>query len=286
MKIQAILVSLLLSAQVAAQAAPATYAIKLHRPFKAGTKFELSYKSTLKRVRTIDGVADMNDKNEVVLSGLGEVVEVDSIGRPKQYKFKVKECTANGKVLVSPGMEMSVERGPKGRPQFLVGGSFLSVEKSQLLTSALPLGQEGQPTDDQVFGTAKRQPVGGTWPANGALAAASFQSVLPQAQGTTVQGRCKLEQVKKVNGLECLIISGVVKSSGGMSMTSTMLEAYPVDVKQPRQESSGSMHFAISQPRVSVVIDDSNVKIYNFDVKEEPHITPAMDATSAPTVSP
>lgn len=223
------------------------YEIKLVRPPKVGQKYKLTVDGAMTRTATIS-VGERKVVNEdgfgVRLEGVAEVMEVNKDGEEAKVSLRVGKLTritADGETELLPANRVVTATGGKTETTFASDQGELSEETKEALDLVLPMGEEDGYSDDTIYGTKKRQPVGGSWDldAKAAAAEAKDDEVLFDAKDIT--GSLKLEKVEKVDGVECLFIAGTTeikhftaKAPEKMTMERGSLKAkysgtYPVD---------------------------------------------------------
>lgn len=206
---------------VAADDAQRDYEIKLTRPETVGLRYTMTAEGALlRRTTLIVGGQSRRQPEEglgVKLEGTVEVLAVNDKGRATKIACDVSRC-----VLVTSG-EGEKELIPAGKTIIAEGAADETTFKLKDGQGELPPGAaaaldlvislENDPddsTDDEVFGTAQRQKVGGEWPMDAERMARDAQNEGVKVKKESVSGAVKLAAVEAVDGAECLKLTGRV----------------------------------------------------------------------------
>jgi hypothetical protein len=236
---------------VAVSSAPAQtpdYEIKLARPPKVGQKYAIKAEGAMSRNTsyTIDGkdAGTVTDGFGVQLEGTVEVLGVNKDGEEGKAACTVTKCvriTDEGEKEIVPAGRVVTATGGKEDTTFAVDKGTLSEEAKAALDLVLRMGEEDGYNDDKIYGTSKRQPVGGTWDIDAKAASDEAAADDVKFDPKDITGSLKVEKVEKVDDVECLRIAGdtevkklSAKPPEGMKYDSGSLKArywglYPVD---------------------------------------------------------
>ena len=245
----------LLAATLSA-AADQAYTIKLHRPAKAGERFRVDLEGHMKS-RSAQQVGDLESADteqwRAHLKGTVEIGKVNAVGNPTELQVTVESFTMKeGKFT-----EAAVEKGGVIRARYVKGETefeYLDVESGlgvpvregrlqEALKLLFTLG--GQQTDDQPFGTAKKQKVGSSWKVDPKAVAASAKEDDVVVDPKNVSGQMKITKAARVDGHDCLELNGQFKVTGVKPpqrfprnlrlaksvMTGKLLTQLPIDLK-------------------------------------------------------
>jgi hypothetical protein len=202
------------------------YAIRLTRPMKAGQSYAWSADSTV--INTLPvlppasgspnaaaaAAATVTDTVSVHLEGVVQILNVDKDGEVTEMACTVQECTARTakerKTVVQPGRVILVEAG-KWKPKLTATSGNFTIEDDVLLRSVLPVPRLDDTTDDDVYGTAKKQNVGESWNVRPDQMLRSWAAAGYKLKANHVSGSVKLKAAELVDGVECLRVSGRAK---------------------------------------------------------------------------
>lgn len=211
-------------ATLAAAAAADTYAIKISRPSKVGERYGLTATVSDQRAGTftVAGKEPRRQSADVKLALAGEVtvLEVSPRGRETKVSCAVTRCELtppDGKVvpLVRPGQVLSAAWQGKEEVVTVEGGEPLPRDAVDLLRAVLPVSDPDLPDDDATFGTRDRKRVGDAWDADREqLLAGAQRQQMPVAKGG-VGGRVTLAEVRKVNGVDCVVLRAKITATLG-----------------------------------------------------------------------
>jgi hypothetical protein len=242
------------------------YQIKLVRPPKVGQKYSLTADGALTRrsAYTVGGepAGVINDGYAIHLEGTVEVLEVNKDGEESKSACTVSKCTritAEGETELLPAGRVVTATGGKTDTTFAVDKGELSPEAIATLDLVLSLGEDDGYNDDRIYGTTKRQPVGGTWQLDAKAASDEAKADDVKFEPSDVSGTLKVNAVEKVGDVECLKISGdttiksfTVAPPEDMKFVRASLKArysglYPVDVAAggPVREQMSVTHNAV-----------------------------------------
>jgi hypothetical protein len=231
----------------AAVAQTPDYEIKLVRPPKVGQKYTLTVDGAMTRTATI-AVGERKVVNEdgfgVHLEATVEVLEVNKDGEEAKVACRIAKftrLTRDGEAELLAAPRVVTATGGKTETEFAVDEGQLSDEAKEALDLVLMMGEDDGYNDDIIYGTKKRQPVGGSWDVDQKAAADEAKADEVVFDPNDIVGSLKLEKVEKVDGVECLHIAGTTeirqftaKPPENMTMEKGSLKAkysgaYPVD---------------------------------------------------------
>jgi hypothetical protein len=224
------------------------YEIKLVRPVKVGQKYSMTADAAMTRVTKISLAGEKATVQEdgfgVRFEGTAEVLFVNSDGEESKVACTIGKCvriTPMGETEIIPAGRIITATGGKEDTTFTIDQGKLSDEAEQALDLVLRMGEEDGYNDDRIYGTANRQPVGGTWNLDAKASSDEAKADGVKFEPKDITGTLKLEAVEKVGDIECLRIGGdteikslTAKSPEGMKFESGSLKArygglYPVD---------------------------------------------------------
>jgi hypothetical protein len=240
-----------------ARAADTTYEVKLNRPVKVGEKFAVSQRAALERAMRVTpagGVAQLHsEKLEAALDAAMEVQAVEDDGSAKSMHLTVKKLTLarDGEEAVEalkPGSEIDVAIGEKEVAFAMKDGQLSQVARTALETVYHP--HTTKKTDDDLFGTTQRQPVGASWAMNTKLIAEQMPGMKMDPAKTS--GSAKLVGVKETSGVQMLEVNAAfdskdaaLKGLPGAVKESTIRGEFetevPVDTSDPSRTSQIKM---------------------------------------------
>lgn len=193
-------------------AAPAAedFSIKLNRPAKVGERTLLtgSYRADEDTVVTVAGQENRQEKHAIYRFALiHKVLAVGAKGNCLRAELAVQKLTreADGATteLLKAGDVISV-RFEGHEEVWELGGAPLADELKEALDSIVEITADGDPTDDDVFGTARRRRVGDSWPIDAKLLADQLKRKGMPATFKDVTGTATLAGTKSVQGVPCL----------------------------------------------------------------------------------
>lgn len=219
-----------------------TYTVHIKRPSKVGDRTRIVADDE-KNERTSAQVAgdptprDSNKATRIHIDGTVVVLELQSDGRsPLRDEMTVSEFWASHdggakEVLAQVGTHIVVTRAAKKEDALVaVDGRPASKSVRDALDPMVNLTAHTGPSDDEIFGTAAPQSIGGEWTVNGPLAEKdlSTSGIIVSPGGIT--GKTKLVGVQSVNGIDCLELEntmtiGAIQSTGGLPPGSTIQNA-------------------------------------------------------------
>jgi hypothetical protein len=237
---------------IAAGAFAEDFAIRLSHPSKVGERTSLSGSSRVdeEMVVTVSGNESRQEKHATYRFAVTHtVLAVSARGNCSQAELTVQKLTreADG-AITSPlkaGDVLSVRL--KGAENvWELGGVPVAADVKEALLDVAAVEADDEPSDDEVFGTARRRSVGDTWPPNGELIAKRLAREGTSMTAKDVIGTVTLAGKRSLQGqpsLEVrldLSVSGTIHSAelpgmeivGRLRMTGT--QVVPVDGARSR----------------------------------------------------
>lgn len=187
------------------------YKIVLNRPEAVGQTYAIHATGQLDQHMTLDvpgaGPQKRADSFKAELQGTIKVLAIDEhTKQATKIQCTIDKLTKEDKPVLDAGTVVTAEN-TTGQTTFTVNGNPVEPTVGPVLDLLLSVHKEGSPSDDQVFGTDKAEPVGGTWPINTADAAAdAAKSGLPVTKDN-LHGQTKLVGIKQVDGTKALDIA-------------------------------------------------------------------------------
>src|SRR5258706_4369030 len=231
-----LVLSILISGALA-RAAEKEYEIRIHRPDKAGMKFDVAITSALRREVTAvnDGRAtrDPEEVFAIELKAVAEIVEVDDKGRDLKVTYVVEKC-------VKAAGEKDEEVLPKGkvftasiaadgkRTEYTAADGKLTDEQKEALDLVADLPAPKHVLVDELYGPKGPQKIGATWSVNAEAMAEDLKQHEYQVKPDAVSGTMKLNGLEKANGVQCLNITGDMKVARAKMKTSGDEKAVPI----------------------------------------------------------
>jgi len=190
----------------AGQAGEAKYAIKFSPRYHVGQKCEFSSSGTeTSRWLRVgqDGDAEHGEgEYSARFEGVAEVVAADAEGRIERLKVVVSKMTQekDGKEseVLPKGRVVVVVRKADGN-DVLIDDKPVSKPVKTLVQSAMFLSVPGL-GPDEVFGTSKKQKVGGKWKCDSKILAKYFSLGETSVAPENVEGEVELEKVIEIGG--------------------------------------------------------------------------------------
>jgi hypothetical protein len=192
----------------------ATYAIHMHRADRLGERVRVVVDATEEKrtamFHELDRVIDQKDTKRVHIDAVAKVLAVGPKDEASEIAYDVESLTVDGKRIFHG--KLDVTRARKEDDAIIVDQTGrVSTEVHDALKAVLSL-RSGGPTDDEIFGTSKPQPVGGRWPIDNRLAQDDLfgdTSVV-----ASVTGDVTLASVKKVGSVDCLELRSELELTG------------------------------------------------------------------------
>lgn len=198
-----------------------TFEMRLHRSAPVGHRGRLTVEAE-KHMTTrisINGQAQPDARQDLQLHfrAVEEVVSLTPSGEPLESRFTVERfetLDAQGPhELAQPGQMVTIVRGTRWPDaRVTVDGHVVGDPVSEALRMAVSMAT-GDPTDDEIFGTAQRQSIGASWPVDGELALRELRSAV--GVPSTLMGRTRLDARTRVEGADCLDLSAEMEGNFG-----------------------------------------------------------------------
>lgn len=213
---RAILSAMIVAAAVwcfTSTAAAQDYEIRLHRPFKAGDRFQMSVEArdSKKATTTVNGqpFKESLDESVVEFEAGVKITEVDGKGRPLRVQLNItKFLKVDGQdrtpLLAKGSVVMGALIG--GKSVYEQDGTPVGEDAQKALRMVVSLGGGGA-TDDDIFGTSDRKKVGQRWSIEVERAAEDLKTKGLGVKKEDLTGTATLEKVVRVADTECLQIA-------------------------------------------------------------------------------
>ena len=225
------------------------YEIKLVRPPKVGQKYTMTVEGALVRVSTGTVAGQPSGKHNegygVVLEGTVEVLAVNADGEEGKAACTVKKCvrvTPEGETEIVPAGRVVTAEGGREDTTFTLDQGELTDDAKEALELVFRMGEEDGYNDDKIYGTAQRQPVGGSWAVDAKAASEEAKADKFFFDPGDITASLKVEKAEKAGDVDCLRIGGQTEikkftseAPQGMTFDSGSLKAkysglFPVDV--------------------------------------------------------
>jgi hypothetical protein len=203
-----------------ARAAEKEYEIKIHRPDKAGMKFDVAITSALKReiTTTVDGRAtrDPEEVFAIELKAVAEIIEVDEKGRDLKVTYVIEKCVKaageKDEEILPRGKVITAAIGPDGKNTvYTAADGKLTDEQKEALDLVADLPPPNAALADDLYGPKGPQKIGDSWSINSSGMAEDLKRHDYQVKPDSVSGTIKLNGLEKANGVQCLNITGDMK---------------------------------------------------------------------------
>jgi len=191
-------------------AAAEDFAIKLGHPLKVGDRTLLtgSRRIDFEMAGTVLGQEMRQEKHATYRFAVTQrVVAAGAKGNGLQTELAVQKLTReeDGATteLLKAGDLISVRL--EGDEQvWELGGSPLTAELKEALSDIAGVNADDEPSDDEVFGTARRRRVGDSWQVDPKLVAGLLARMAISVAAKDVSGIATLGGTKSVHGIPCL----------------------------------------------------------------------------------
>lgn len=204
----------------AALAADKEYEIKIHRPDKAGMKFDVAITSALKRelTTTIDGRAtrDPEEVFAIELKATAEIIEVDDKGRDLKVTYVIEKCVkASGdkdEEILPKGKVITAAIGENGKDTvYTLTDGKITEEQKEALDLVADLPPPNAALADDLYGPKGAQKIGASWSVTAGAMAEDLKRNDFVAKPDAISGTVKLNGLEKANGVQCLNLTGDMK---------------------------------------------------------------------------
>jgi hypothetical protein len=229
------------------------YKVVLNRPDTVGQTYSIHATGQSSQNMTVDvpgaGPQKQSDSFKAELQGTIKVLAIDDhTKQATKIQCTLDKLTKDDKPVLDAGTVVTAENAA-GQTTFTVNGNPVEPTVAPVLDLLISVHKAGSPSDDEMFGTDKAVPVGGTWPINTAAAAAdAAKSGLPITKDN-LHGDAKLVGVKDVGGKQVLDVaadmtadnlSGAMPNGGKIesgSVKAHFTGLFPTDpAQQPAQQ--------------------------------------------------
>jgi hypothetical protein len=250
--IRLISVGVCIAALAAAAPAAETYSIDLSTPAKVGDRYHLIAKAIDAKDETLSrahGKTHQKIDLTVELDGIVKVRKVDSHG-----SGTLLDCTVNHLLLTEggttsdilpPGSVITTETVRAAahiyQKSVVLQGQKLTPGQIELINKVLESKMPEAPTEQDIFGTATPQPLGGTWALNRERGVQYWLSRSIAVEPRDFTGKSQLAAIEKVGNVECLRVEGAMKASKFKS-------TYNANVQT--EHGSLSLKYSMTVPRV------------------------------------
>lgn len=202
------------------RAAEKEYEIRIHRPDKAGMKFDVSITSALKRevATTAEGrtTREAEEVFAVELKAVAEIIEVDEKGRDLKVTYVIEKCIKSSgdkdEEILAKGKVITAAIGPDGKQTvYTAADGKLSDEQRAALDLVADLPPPNAALADDLYGPKGAQKIGASWSVKSSAMAEDLKRHDYQAKPDAISGTVKLNGLEKANGIQCLNITGEMK---------------------------------------------------------------------------
>ena len=187
------------------------YAIKLTRAMKVGQRYAWTADATV--VNTLPG-NPVPETVSVHFHGTVQILAVDNDGEVTEMAATIEECTARTgkerKTVLQPGRVVLVEAG-KWKSKLTATSGNLTIQDDVLLRSVLSIPRLDETSEDDVFGSPKKQNVGDTWNIRVDQMARSWAAAGYKLKPQNISGSMKVKAAEVVDGVECVRVAGRAK---------------------------------------------------------------------------
>jgi len=279
-----------LDAPVVSAPTARTYVIQVEHPRRVGDRWHVvaddeSSARTSARVADAPAPVDSSKVTHVHVEGTVVVGALQPNERsPLRDETTVDELWTTldlgaKQVLAPPGAHVVVERAAKKEDALVtIDGIPASQAVRDAIDPLFTLTTYTGPSDDEVFGSAVPQSIGGEWAINQPLAEKSLIASDVVAAPGTVTGSTKLVGVQSIDGVDCLELEGKMTVGGLVSIGSlppgSTIQSAAIDVALhllvPVDEARGVTRsemtmtmkgtFTVPSPRGPVLVSLESVK--------------------------
>lgn len=191
------------------------YKIQMQRPAKEGQRFQLSCRlqETRRTSAALAGRTTPERQTNLVaeLDTLVEVLETDSKGRITKASCTISNCVRvenQNKRELLPREAVVLASLGNGQSQFQVKGKSVDSDAKRILAEGMQLLDDT--SKEEIFGTDKPKKVGESWDVNPEYFTSVLRTQNLEIASPDIQGRTTLEQVLKVEGVDCLELASKV----------------------------------------------------------------------------
>jgi len=231
------------------------YAIKLSRPSRVGSKRHVTGRATEREEQSLVVSGRTNHTEnayDLDFAAEAEVLEVDSKGLVKKALFTLEKClktSKQGREPLFPNGTVIVASSQENKTVFSTkDGQPIPPAESKVLGAVISVHNDG-PDDDEIFGTAARQKIGGSWPVNADVALRDLEKKMPGMTLSAGKGSTRLVGTTKLDGIDSLELSAELRMQASPAnlppemkilqneLTAQFAGSFPVDTsRQPLTE--------------------------------------------------
>ncbi len=191
------------------------YAIDLDYSSKAGAKYRISGEEMEVKKGTVSEAGNIVKTQDVTriwkFDGKVEVLAKSDNGEKMTRSIKVEKMTAskNGSQLelLESGTVLKA-LSSKNVTKYDVGDDELPAALTEVLEKFFAVGDQNEPSDNEVFGTKERKKAGESWEMKSELALKFLGEKGISVNKEDVKGSVKLDEVLMVGGHKYLKVSG------------------------------------------------------------------------------
>ena len=239
------------------------FAIHMHRESKVGQKFRLAIKASMQLVIERH-VGTRSEKEKEVFdtdfAGVVTVLKTTKGGGKKKVLIVIEKFMITEEGFTFEGMPKGTRLIASLKDREVIFSEALEGQEDgkpvaegielDALQQVISLDDEGDVTDDDIFGSKEKRKVGDKWPVNKDKAIEDFRKDDIVIFADRFKGETKLAGVVKVNGAECYRLTGSfdaqqfrppvprgfrVQESG---LTAKYAGCFPGDTKLPELETT------------------------------------------------
>lgn len=195
--------------------------LQLYRPERSGQVsgivIDVSNVSTRSASQPGQNSETQSESETVHFQARREVLAIDDFGVPTRVKYTVKELSvvsANERnyPVLRPGQVLVTELSGGGT-KFIVDGVEAADSASFNRLAFFNLSAGGNVTDDQLFGTSRRRPVGEKWRIE--LDPETRAKLGWQMAGAGSHAIGKIDRIERVNGIDCAVFTKIFHFNNG-----------------------------------------------------------------------
>ena len=239
------------------------FAIHMHRESKVGQKFRLAIKASMQLVIERH-VGTRSEKEKEVFdtdfAGVVTVLKTTKGGGKKKVLIVIEKFIITEEDFTFEGMPKGTRLVASLKDREVIFAEALEGQEDgkpvaegielDALQQVISLDDEGDVTDDDIFGSKEKRKVGDKWPVNKDKAIEDFRKDDIVIFADRFKGETKLAGVVKVKGVECYRLTGsfdarqfrppvprgfrVEKSE----LTAKYAGSFPIDTKLPELETT------------------------------------------------
>ena len=199
------------------------FAIHMHRVSKVGQKFRLAVKASMQLVIERH-VGDRSEKEKEAFdtdfAGVVTVLKTTKGGGKKKVVIVVEKFMITEEGFKFEGLPKGTRLIASLKDREVVFAEALEGQEEgkplaegiefDALQQVISLDNEGDVTDDDIFGSKEKRKVGDKWPVNKGKAIEDFRKDDIVIFADRFKGETKLAGVVKVKGVDCYRLTGIV----------------------------------------------------------------------------